>query len=160
MGSQRVRHDWMIFTFTYVEIETRVQWTFSPSSATCFLLPRQSWPLLSTPSIYLMPGIEHTSYNLSGLYMVGCSVVLISLVVICQGSALAGSRGHPQDEQRRREKTRETSLDRAKSVFYFLTTVFIPSLRMYPSYKMLTHAYTELVLHQFVFRKSRMFFAL
>ena len=107
-----------------------------------------------------MPGIEHTPYNLSGLYMVGCSVVLISLVVICQGSALAGSRGHPQDEQRRREKTRETSLDRAKSVFYFLTTVFIPSLRMYPSYKMLTHAYAGLVLHQFVFRKSRMFFAL
>ena len=36
----------------------------------------------------------------------------------CWGPASAGSRGYPQDEQRRqeREKTRETSLDRAKSV--------------------------------------------
>ena len=33
----------------------------------------------------------------------------------CQGPASAGSRGYPQDERRRREKTRETSLDRAKS---------------------------------------------
>ena len=31
--------------------------------------------------------------------------------------------------EREREKTRETSLDRAKSVFYFLTTGFIPSER-------------------------------
>ena len=44
-----------------------------------------------------------------------------------------------------REKTREISLDRAKSIFYFLTTAYIPSLRMYPRYKMLTHAYTGLV---------------
>ena len=33
----------------------------------------------------------------------------------CQGPASAGSRGYPQDERRQREKTRETSLDRAKS---------------------------------------------
>ena len=33
----------------------------------------------------------------------------------CWGPALAGSRGHPQDERRQREKTRETSLDGAKS---------------------------------------------
>ena len=35
----------------------------------------------------------------------------------CWGPALAGSRGYPQDERRRRqrEKTCETSLDRAKS---------------------------------------------
>ena len=34
------------------------------------------------------------------------------------GPALAGSRGYPQDERHRqeREKTHETSLDRAKSV--------------------------------------------
>ena len=31
------------------------------------------------------------------------------------GSSLCGSRGYPQDERREREKTRETSLDRAKS---------------------------------------------
>ena len=34
----------------------------------------------------------------------------------CWGPASAGSRGYPQDERRRREKTLETSLDRAKSV--------------------------------------------
>ena len=50
-----------------------------------------------------------------------------------------------------REKTRETSLDRAKSVFYFLKTVFIPLLRRFSRYKMLTHAYTGLILHHFVF---------
>ena len=33
----------------------------------------------------------------------------------CRGPASVGSRGYPQDEQRRREKTRETSLDGAKS---------------------------------------------
>ena len=33
----------------------------------------------------------------------------------CPAPALAVSRGYPQDEQRRREKTRETSLDGAKS---------------------------------------------
>ncbi|KAB0343657.1 hypothetical protein FD754_020583 [Muntiacus muntjak] len=32
-----------------------------------------------------------------------------------------------------------------ESVFYFLTTVYIPSLRMYPGYKMLTLIYTGLV---------------
>ena len=37
--------------------------------------------------------------------------------VLCWGPASAGSRGYPQDERRgrEREKTRETSLDRAKS---------------------------------------------
>ena len=33
----------------------------------------------------------------------------------CRGPASAGSRGYPQDERSQREKTRETSLDRAKS---------------------------------------------
>ena len=76
-----------------------------------------------------------------------------SLVNTCRGPASAGSRGYPQDERRRRvrEKTRETSLDRVKSVFYFLTTGFIPLLRTFSRYKMLTHAYTGLVLHHFVF---------
>ena len=50
-----------------------------------------------------------------------------------------------------REKTRETSLDRAKSVFYFLTTGFIPFHRTFSRYKMLTHDYTGLLLHHFVF---------
>ena len=79
----------------------------------------------------------------------------IKSVTACRGPASAGSRGYPQDERRRRERererTRETSLDRAKSVFYFLTTIFIPSLRTFPRYKMLTHAYTGLALHHFVF---------
>ena len=75
----------------------------------------------------------------------------IKSVTACRGPASAGSRGYPQDEWRQREKTRETSLDRAKSVFYFLTTIFIPSLRTFPRYKMLTHAYTGLALHHFVF---------
>ena len=75
----------------------------------------------------------------------------IKSVTACRGPASAGSRGYPQDEWRKREKTRETSLDRAKSVFYFLTTIFIPSLRTFPRYKMLTHAYTGLALHHFVF---------
>ena len=34
---------------------------------------------------------------------------------LCQGPALAGSRGYPQDAQHWRDKTCETSLDRAKS---------------------------------------------
>ena len=34
---------------------------------------------------------------------------------LCLGPALAGSRGYPRDERWWREKTRETSLDRAKS---------------------------------------------
>ena len=34
----------------------------------------------------------------------------------CRGPAPAGSRGYPWDERCRREKTRETSLDGAKSV--------------------------------------------
>ena len=75
----------------------------------------------------------------------------IKSVTACRGPASAGSRGYPQDEWRQREKTRETSLDRAKSVFHFLTTIFIPSLRTFPRYKMLTHAYTGLALHHFVF---------
>ena len=33
----------------------------------------------------------------------------------CRDPASAGSRGYPRDEWRRREKTHETSLDRAKS---------------------------------------------
>ena len=33
----------------------------------------------------------------------------------CRGPASAGSRGYPQDERHQQEKTRETSLDRAKS---------------------------------------------
>ena len=33
----------------------------------------------------------------------------------CRGPASAGSRGYPQDERSQRDKTRETSLDRAKS---------------------------------------------
>ena len=53
--------------------------------------------------------------------------------------------------EREREKTCETSLDRAKSVFYFLTTGFIPFHRTFSRYKMLTHDYTGLVLHHFVF---------
>ena len=79
----------------------------------------------------------------------------------CWGPVSAGSRGYTQDERRRRERegrrerererTRETSLDRAKSVFYFLTTGFIPFLRTFSRYKMLTHDYTGLVLHHFVF---------
>ena len=69
------------------------------------------------------------------------------------GFSLTGSRGYPQDERRRREreKTRETSLDRAKSVFYFLTTGFIPFHRTFSRYKMLTHDYTGLALHHFDF---------
>ena len=34
---------------------------------------------------------------------------------LCRGPALVGSRGYPLDERLRREMTRETSLDRAKS---------------------------------------------
>ena len=69
----------------------------------------------------------------------------------CWGPASAGSRGALRmNSVVEREKTRETSLDRAKSVFYFLTS-FIPSLRTFSRYKMLTHAYTGLVLHHFVF---------
>ena len=79
----------------------------------------------------------------------------MSKMDICRGPAPAGSRGYPRDEQCRREKTRETSLEEAESVFYFLTTVFIPSLRTSPRYKMLTHAYTGLVLHQFVFKEEQ-----
>ena len=69
------------------------------------------------------------------------------------GFSLTGSRGYPQDERRRREreKTRETSLDSAKSVFYFLTTGFIPFHRTFSRYKMLTHDYTGLALHHFDF---------
>ena len=37
------------------------------------------------------------------------------LVLSCRGPASAGSRGYPQNEWHRREKTHETSLDRAKS---------------------------------------------
>ena len=37
------------------------------------------------------------------------------MCLFCQGPASAGSRGYPRDERRRREKTRETSLDMAKS---------------------------------------------
>ena len=36
-------------------------------------------------------------------------------MILCRGPASAGSRGYPQDEQCRLEKTRETGLDRAKS---------------------------------------------
>ena len=73
---------------------------------------------------------------------------------ICRGPASAGSRGYPQDERRwreKREKTHETSLDRAKSVFYFLTTGFIPFHRTFSRYKMLIYDYTGLVLHHFDF---------
>ena len=38
-----------------------------------------------------------------------------SEILSCRGPASAGSRGYPQDEWRWREKTRETSLDGAKS---------------------------------------------
>ena len=54
-------------------------------------------------------------------------------------------------DRERESETRETSLDRAKSVFYFLTTGFIPFHRTFSRYKMLTHGYTGLVLHHFVF---------
>ena len=50
-----------------------------------------------------------------------------------------------------REGTHETSLYRAKSVFYFLTTRFIPFHRTFSRYKMLTHDYTGLALHHFDF---------
>ena len=63
------------------------------------------------------------------------------------GSSLGRIQGIPSGW----EKTCETSLDRAKSVFYFLTTGFIPFLRTFSRYKMLTHDYTGLVLHHFVF---------
>ena len=78
----------------------------------------------------------------------------------CRGPASAGSRDtlrmngvgeREKGRERERERTRETSLDRAKSVFYFLTTGFIPFLRTFSRYKMLTHDYTGLVLHHFVF---------
>ena len=76
-----------------------------------------------------------------------------NVLLRCRGPALAGSRGYPQDERRRREreKTRETSLDRAKSVFYFLTTGLIPFHKTFSRYKMLTHDYTGLALHHFDF---------
>ena len=76
----------------------------------------------------------------------------------CRGPASAGSRGYSQDERRwrerereterdrDREKTHETSLDRAKSVFYFLTTGFIPFHRMFSRYKVLIYDYKGLVL--------------
>ena len=38
------------------------------------------------------------------------------MLELCWGPASAGSRRYPRDEWHRREKTRETSLDRAKSV--------------------------------------------
>ena len=71
----------------------------------------------------------------------------------CWGPASAGSRGYPQDERRRREreKTHETSLDRAKSVFYFLTARVIPFHRTFSRHKILTHDYTGLALHHFDF---------
>ena len=53
--------------------------------------------------------------------------------------------------EREREKTRETSLDRTKSVFSFLTTGFIPFHKTFSRYKMLTHDYTGLALHHFDF---------
>ena len=64
-----------------------------------------------------------------------------------------GEKEREREREREREtrETRETSLDRAKSVFYFLTTGFIPFHRMFSRYKMLTHDYTGLVLHHFVF---------
>ena len=50
---------------------------------------------------------------------VSCHMCLFSVEVTCRGPAPAGSRGYPGDERRwrekEREKTRETSLDRAKS---------------------------------------------
>ena len=84
---------------------------------------------------------------------------LVSAIHQCRGPGSAGSRGYPQDErhQREREKTRETSFDRAKSVLYFLTTRFIPFHRTFSRYKMLTHDYTGLALHHFDFWKSRIF---
>ena len=38
-----------------------------------------------------------------------------SMFLPCQSPASVGSRGYPKDEQRRREKTGQTSLDRATS---------------------------------------------
>ena len=45
--------------------------------------------------------------------------------------------------EREREKTRDTSLDRAKSMFYFLTTGFIPFHRTFSRYKMLQGSITS-----------------
>ena len=61
------------------------------------------------------------------------------------GPSLGRIQGYPRGEWRRREEALETSLCEAKSVAYFLTAVYIPSLRKYPRYEMLTHAHTGLV---------------
>ena len=91
----------------------------------------------------------------------------------CWGPAPAGSRGYPQDEWRRREKARETSLDRAKSqdewrerereretrrgclqqglaVLYFLLQLLYPKL---------VHFYREdsLTLRQLIIHKTRVY---
>ena len=65
-----------------------------------------------------------------------------------------------REREREREKARETSLDRAKSVFYFLTTGFIPFHRTFSRYKMLTYDYTGLALHHFDFLGKAGFFLL
>ena len=70
--------------------------------------PIHCHPLLLLPSIF--PSIRIFSNELAL-----CIRWSKSLLELCWGPASAGSRGYPRDERHWREKTRETSLDRAKS---------------------------------------------
>ena len=70
--------------------------------------PIHCHPLLLLPSIF--PSIRIFSNELA--LCIRWSKLLLEL---CWGPASAGSRRYPRDEWHRREKTRETSLDRAKS---------------------------------------------
>ena len=93
---------------------------------------QEYWSRLPFPSPgdHPDPGIEPRSPALQADALTsgppGKPKQVIYTTELCQGPASAESRGYPQDGRRRREreKTRETSLDRAKSVFYFLTTGF------------------------------------
>ena len=72
---------------------------------------------MSFPSARDLPnlGIEPVSPTLQADSLLSEQQILILLNPTCRCPASAGSRGYPQDEWRQREKTRETSLDRAKS---------------------------------------------
>ena len=74
-----------------------------------------------TALTYYFPDLEPVCCSMSSSNCCFLTCIQISheagRMVWCRGPAPAGSREYPQDEQRwqEREKTRETSLDRAKS---------------------------------------------
>ena len=114
---------------------------------------RREWP----PIPVFLPGEFHGQKSLAGYSPWGCKesdmtdrptlslslhvefkgIIMFShnrLLCVVPGSSLGRIQGVPSGwmaSARERQKTRETSLDRAKSVFYFLTTVFIPLLRTF-----------------------------